>query len=88
MSRDQNESPWAQAALLIFFYHAKWHSIYNMMFHEQFLIWCFVCLVTLYASRNPQLLIFSSPVLPSCRRRIGRAKIEAKQIVTVCLQRL
>lgn len=46
------------------FLSCKWHSIYNMIFHEQFLICWFVCFVTLYALRNPQLPIFSLPLLP------------------------
>lgn len=63
----------------MFFLSCDWHSIYSVIFHVQFLISWFVCLVTGYALRNPQLPIFSLPSLPLCRRRIDWPQTETRQ---------
>ena len=48
----------------MFFLSCEWHSIYSVIFHVQFLICWFVCLITGCALRNPQLPVCSLPVAP------------------------
>lgn len=68
------------------FLSCEWHSICSVIFHVQFLICLFVCLVTGNALRNPQLPIFRLISLPLCRRCIDWPQIETRQTVTVCIQ--